>query len=391
MSELQADGYRTITDAITAQAGLFNNGSAGALTGGQAVDGGTSSSGWVQSQFNNGTASAANSTRVHGYPLPPEGRGFRPSYSRGQYALPHPLTGTDARFTRVTTGAHTLDSTTGLDKWKTGNVVLGLKDHPDLLEDIDLFAEPREVTQQVRRIAEKAQEYAGANQAAELGTAIHAWTEAVERDGVPLEDVPDQFRPYLTAYMNALETAGITTVDGMVERIVHHPASGWVGTLDRIYRLADGTHVIGDVKTSKTLRYGWLGFSVQFAAYADAAYMLRLDGSGWDPMPEVSPDYAVVAHVPSDNPGKCDLVTFDLHAGREYLDLAVRVHKARLEAERRVANQWPLPMPGQDLEDRVRACKSAEELSKLWEENADHWTPALTSLGMNTLTENGLI
>lgn len=348
------------------------------------------SAGWVRSQFNNGTT-PGETTRYHNYPLPPEGRDFRPTYSRGQYALTHPETGRDGRFTRVTTGAHTLDSTAGLDRWKTGNVVLGLKEKPDLLEDIDLFADPSDVTRQVRHIADQAQALAGANQASELGTAIHAWTEAVERDGLAVEDVPDMFRPYIQAYMAELERAGITTVPGMVERIVYHTGSGWVGTLDRIYQLADGTHVIGDVKTSKTLRYGWLGFSVQFASYADAAYMLRLDGSGWDPMPEVSPDYAVVAHVPSDRPGVCSLATFDLHAGREYLDLAMRVHAARTEAESRVSNVWELPMPATDLEARVRACTSAQELGQLWEENRDQWTTSLTELGMSVLEEKGLM
>lgn len=368
----------------------FNNGAVGAAQAGEPTDGGAVSNGWLRAQLNNGTH-AGETTRVHNYPLPPEGRAYRPSYSRGRYALTNPETGREDTFTRVTTGAHSLDSTTGLDIWKTGNVVLGLKDNPDLLEDLDLYADPADVKRQVRRIADKAQDLAGASQAAELGTAIHAWTEAVERDGVAIEDVPAQFQPYVAAYLNTLEDYGIATVPGMVERIVYHPSSGWVGTLDRIYQLADGTHVIGDVKTSKTLQYGWLGFSVQFASYADATYMLRLDGSGWDPMPEVSPDYAVVAHVPSDTPGQCSIVTFDLHAGREYLDLAVAVHRARLDAGRRVANKWDLPVPASGLEDKVKACTSAKELSQLWEDNASEWTQELTDLGMNTLMDKGLI
>lgn len=368
----------------------FSNGAAGAARVGGPTDGGPVSTGWLRSQFNNGTQ-AGESTPVHHYPLPPEGRDYRPSYSRGRYALSNPHTGKPDTFTRVTTGAHSLDSTDGLDKWKTANVVLGLKDNPDLLEGLDLFAEPADVRRQVRRIADKAQEAAGASQAAELGTAIHAWTEAVERDGVAVEDVPAQFQPYVQAYMDALEAHGITTVPGMVERIVYHPGSGWVGTLDRIYLLPDGTRVIGDVKTSKTLDYGWLGFSVQFASYADATHMLRLDGSGWDPMPEVSPDYAVVAHVPSNQPGHCSMATFDLHAGREYLDLALEVYRARQEAKSRVSGQWELPMPASGLEAKVRACTSAQELSRLWEAHAAEWTQDLTRIGMDTLESKGLI
>ena len=124
---------------------------------------------------------------------------------------------------------------------------------------------------QVRSIADQASVAAGASQASELGTAIHAWTEAVERDGMAVDDVPDQLRPYVAAYMAKLKEYGITTVPDMVERIVYNPQTGWVGTFDRIYQLSADTRVIGDVKTSKTLRYGYLGFSQQLASYAHAA------------------------------------------------------------------------------------------------------------------------
>ncbi|WP_204338551.1 hypothetical protein, partial [Rhizobium ruizarguesonis] len=150
------------------------------------------------------------------------------------------------------------------------------------------------------------------------------------------------------------------------------------------------THVIGDVKTSKTLRYGWLGFSVQFASYADATHMLRLDGSGWDLMPEVSPDYAVVAHVPSNQPGHCSMVTFDLHAGREYLDLALEVYRARQEAEKRVARKWDIPVPTStqdELVAKIKAARTSQDLSELWAANAAVWTPELTELGMDIIAK----
>lgn len=359
---------------------FFNNGSTGAANA-QPVQDDTAHPAVVAAAFNNGTGPSTETTRVHKFPLPPEGRDYRPTYSGGRYALPDPETGKPERYTRVTTGARTLDSTDGLDIWKTGNVVLGLKDNPELLESIDLFADPADVRRAVRKVAGQAQELAGANEASELGTAIHAWTEAVERDGLDPAEVPAQFQPYVDKYLETLAANGVSTVPGMVERIVYHPASGWVGTLDRIYQLADGTHVIGDVKTSKTLKYGYLGFSVQLATYADSAYMLSLDGSRWESMPPVSPDYAVIAHLPSNQPGVCQLVTFDLHAGREYLQLAQDVHAARAEAGRRVPNQWALPAPATDLEAKVRACTSAEELAQLWEAHSAEWTAELTELG----------
>ena len=327
----------------------------------------------------------AEVTPVHKFPLPPEGRQFRPSYVGGRYSLPDPVTGKKDRYTRVTTGAKTLDDTTGLDIWKTGNVVLGLKQHPELLDRLDLWADPADVRRQVRKISTQAQELAGANEASELGTAIHAWTEAVERDGLDPAEVPTMFRPYVDAYLAALAEHGIQTVPDMVERIVLHAGSGWVGTLDRVYELADGTRVIGDVKTSKTLQYGYLSFAVQLTTYATADYMLSLDGTTWEPMPPVGDVFAVIAHLPSNAPGRCEMVTIDLQAGRHALELAREVHTVRAEAGKAIPGRHALPRPG--LESKVLACTTQAELAQLWQKHAAEWTPELTQLGMVRLQE----
>lgn len=326
---------------------------------------------------------AGDYTPVHRFPLPPEGRRFRPTYVRGKYSLPSPTPGSGKvadTFTRVTTGAHALDETTGLDKWKMRNVVLGLHQQPELLDDIDLYDEPREVTKTLSRVADKASQAAGASEAAERGTAIHAWTEAVERDGMDVADVPAEFKPFVTSYLEALERAGIESVPELIERIVWHKGTGWVGTFDRIYRLADGTRVIGDVKTSKNLRYGYLGFAMQLAVYAGADAMLKADGSGWEPMPAVGDVYGVIAHLPSNRPRHCELVTLDLEAGRQAIELAERVREYRAQASKVIPNVHPLPEL--DLGTLVDTARSAEDLAALYERHADVWTPDLTERGM---------
>lgn len=328
-------------------------------------------------------------TPLHHYPLPPEGRLFKPTYEFGKYALPDPETGTQGkRFTRVTSKAHVLEDTYGLEIWKQKNVVMGLKIKPELLDDIDLFDHDT-LHSQLKTIANKAQDAAGANDASEMGTAIHAWTEAVERDGLPVDEVPQEFRAHVQAYLNALSNAGITTVPGMVERIVWHKDTGMVGTLDRIYELADGTRVIGDVKTSKSLDRALLGFAVQLAVYADADRMLSLDGSTWEPMAPVGNIFGVIAHIPSNQPGVCNLVTIDLQAGRDALELAQAVEWARTTAGTRIPNIWPLPQPS--LETRISNAQSVDEISQLWANNQAVWTQALTDLGMariQALTSN---
>lgn len=327
-----------------------------------------------------------NSTPVHKFPLPPEGRQFRPTYVRGKYSLPSPTPGTGKlkdTFTRVTTGAHALDETTGLDKWKMRNVVLGIHQQPELLDRIDLFAEPYEVTRTLNDVAAKASDAAGASEAAERGTAIHAWTEAVERDGMDVADVPTEFKPFVTSYLEALERAGIESVPELIERIVWHKGTGWVGTFDRVYRLADGTRVIGDVKTSKDLRYGYLGFAMQLAVYADADAMLKADGSGWEPMPAVGNVYGVIAHLPSNRPGHCELVTLDLAAGRYAIELAERVREVRAKAGTVIPNVHALPEL--DLGGLVDSAGSADDLAELYDRYTDVWTPELTERGMRRI------
>lgn len=340
----------------------------------------------VSSHFT--TPGQSQRTPVHGYPLPPEGRQFRPTYSGGRYKLPDPVTGLSKTFTRVTTGAHALEDTSGLDRWKMGNVVLGLKDQPELLDSLDLFADPADVRESVRRVADKASEVAGAKQASELGTAIHAWTEAVERDGVAVEDVPGGLRPYVEAYIHALSAAGVSTVPDMVERVVYNSLTGWAGTLDRVYRLADGTQVIGDVKTSKTLDFSYLSFATQLACYATADYMLSLDGARWEPMPAVGDVYGVIAHVPSNQSGHCELVTIDLRVGMAALELAHEVIEARRTPKRDVVNAWelPLPMDYAALRAKVLECTTAPQLAQLWEDHQGIWTDELTQLGYSRLS-----
>lgn len=327
-------------------------------------------------------------TEVHNFPLPPEPKGITDiSMAGGKYNLPHPETGRPAKFPRVTTGAKALDDTTGLDIWKSTNTVLGLKENPGLLDQIDLWAEPADVRRSVRKVADAAQKAAGSAEAAELGTAIHAWIEATERDGVAISDVPVRFRTYVQAYHDTLEKKGVKFLPEYVERAVYNPTTGWVGRLDNIYELADGTRVIGDKKTSKSTRYGMLAWSMQFADYAGATHMWALDGSGWEPMPPVGDVYAVVAHLPSDRPGVCDLITVDLEAGRQAIEVAMALIDMRKSANAVIPNQWALPEKDQAavLRDLVTSASSAEELAGLFDTYSHLWTEELTAMGMARL------
>lgn len=352
-------------------------------------------------------AAPANVTEHHKYPLPPEMRMFRPSYDNyGRYSLPDPENlGNTKGFTRVTTGAKTLEDTSGLEKWKLRSVIRGIKTNPHLLENIDLYGEPWDVQKDLLRVAEEAHVAAGGAQASEFGTALHAWLEALELGTVTWDEVPDQFKPHAEAYGGALVQWGITAAldkDGrpLVERIVYNPRTQWVGTFDRIYKLADGSQCIGDVKTAKesSIVYSYLAISIQLGDYADAPVMLSLDGTEWEPMPQVRTDFAIVAHVPSDaNPPKANMISIDLDCGRTAMDAAVAVRNMRSMAKKAIPNVHPIPRPGAapgdpllSLKALVQTCTSASQLAETYEAYKDHWTPELTELGNSILARKAI-
>ncbi|ATW62957.1 exonuclease [Corynebacterium phage phi674] len=327
-------------------------------------------------------------THNHGFPMPPERAGGKETVAKyGKYELPHPETGKPAKFPRATSLAHAIDSKDGLIKWLQRTTVLGLKTQPDLLDDLDLFDDPRNVNQSVDKIIDRSQLLAGNSEASERGTAIHAWTEEVECYGLPLEDVPEIFRPKIQAYMQCLSEYGITTPPGMVERLVWNPQAEHVGTLDRIWKLADDTLVIGDVKTSKTtsLKYGLMGFAMQTAIYAGAEAMWNPETQSWDDMPAISNAFSVVAHIPSDRDAHCELITLDLTEGRHALDLALQISEMRTRSGSTIPGQWDIPKPEKDLKQLVLSCTTQQELATLWQAHQDVWTEELTQLGMSHL------
>lgn len=346
-------------------------------------------------------------TPVHKFPLPPETRDYRPQYNHlRQYLLPDVEgTGADKGYTRVTTGAKTLDDTAGLERWKLRSVMRGLKSNPHLLEDIDLYADPWEVNKDLERAADKAHEAAGGVKASEFGTAIHAWCEAVELGHVPFSDVPPEFAPFVEVYFRELARWGISVpLDpsgrAYVERIVYNPDTGWVGTFDNLFVLADGSWVIGDKKTAKDLAYSYLAISIQLGDYAGASHILSLDGTRWEPMPEVRQDIAVVLHIPSNaEPAKAEAVTIELDAGRVAIDAALRVREMRSAAKNVIPNMTPLPRPEtmtsaggtvegtqMALRQLIRTCSTAEQLAQVYDQYAEIWTDELTALGQAQLS-----
>lgn len=317
----------------------------------------------------------------------PEPQVKRDSY--GRYRLPHPETGKEQSWQRVTTFTKLLSDDFGLGLWKERMIVKGLSLRPDLTA-VASSLDVKTNSKQLNKIAEQAKETAGASASANLGTAIHSFTELSDR-GESLDSVPPVHRPDVKAYADALTDAGITVSAGMVERITCAPEFGVAGTLDRVYRLADGRRVIGDVKTGRDLSYSWMEICIQLAMYQvgvslNGVFDLR-SGKWSGPVDGLDDWVGIVAHIPAGT-AECTLYEVDLDAGRRFAELALRVRDAR--KVRNLATPFD-PSPARDWEAEFATLLTRDAARRLYAEAKNDVSPErlnqLVEIGRAALTD----
>jgi hypothetical protein len=345
------------------------------------------------------TYEAPHVTEHHGYPLPPKDPNrFEPQTGRwNRYRLKHPETGKNVDAARATTIAKTLDETSNLERWKMRSVLEGALADPAIMARV---ADGAGIKAAMDDIAEQAMIAAGTASSREFGTATHAWLEEVDHGRCLPHQVPEMFLPHVRHYSETLARMGIIAPPQYVERIVWNDTQSEpiVGTLDRIFQLPDGSLCLGDVKTSKadSLAYGYLSFATQLEIYRSAKWMLSVDGSRWEPMPELRSDFSLLLHVPSDKPEMTSAITFDVAAGRVGLDTAIRVRSMRRDAKKVIPHRHAIPSqtPEQQRQQAavlaIRMVTDPSQMATVWAEFQDIWTPALTDLGtavVNSLHE----
>lgn len=338
----------------------------------------------------------------------------------GRYKFPHPETGKVHAFTRATTFAKSISDTFALSQWSQRMVAKGLTLRPDLLA----MAHSLDVKQdkdKLNALCEDAKAAAGNKVAANLGTALHSFSENVDR-GMPVEEVPEPHRADITAYAKAMADAGLSVAPGMIERQTCLPAFEVAGTLDRILDLTNiapwfrdklhasgygspGTEfldaeplVIGDVKSGQDLQYGWNEIAIQLAIYAmgvRATGVYNKATKSWEPPRPVRLDFAIVMHMPVGQK-TCTLWALDLSEAMKAMELCRAVRQWRkmrnlaVPLERVVASEDPPPPAVHEplsWLDRFNVAGSRGELSALFQEavSAGAWSDVLKQAGMDRL------
>lgn len=366
---------------------------------------------------------------VPDFPNPPELRAYSPQYDEryGHYILPDvngkPCTTT---YPRATTIAKALDDQTNLERWKIRRIIRALTQYPQLLKslnDIDfsvLESDKHALDSRLDRVMSRALDAVDEG-AAPFGTAVHNWCWAVEIGFCTLDGVPEMLREHVAAYLRALARENIVTAPDMFERIVYNPETDSAGTLDRIYQLPDGTWVIGDLKTSSNISWSWLSIGAQLAQYSNALLMLSLDGTHWEPMPEVSKEIGIVAHVPHHSPDRdsrgvfCDLVEVNLVNGTHVMSTSAQVRAMRREAktaipsavsrdtgseqarpasvQRHVQAPQAVPVMAKPLteliSEAIAAAQTPDQMNAVYDKYKSWWTDEHTAQGNERLENLG--
>ncbi len=237
--------------------------------------------------------------------------------------------GTVTGYTRISSLAKELDDGHGLTIWKSGVAAMGVSMSTDIRDALALLSvQPwDQVKTEVYRLAEAAQELAGARAKAELGTELHHWTEVYDRTG-DITIVPDEYRRDLDAYMwattemNMLATEVFVVVDEIEA----------AGTFDRTVRTFGSASVrIADLKTGQWDRRYPMAVEMQTAMYAHGDVYDLTTGARVRLGADLSS--ALLIHMPSGS-GRCDVYDLDIERGWRNVLLALQLRAVRKESNR---------------------------------------------------------
>lgn len=285
-----------------------------------------------------------------------------------------PEGGKPVPYTRCTTFVGALEDTYNLEKWKLRQAAIGFASRPDLVMAVQACS-PADKSA-IDAHCQTALDVAASSAAANIGTALHKFTEAYDRNAGPLDgSVSTEVRLDIEAYAEA--TACLKMV-GIEQFVVNDPLKVG-GTFDRLVEY-NGVRYIADIKTG-TLDYGMGKIAMQLAMYARSRTYNPTTYERTDL--DVDVYRAIVIHLPAGQ-GKCFLRWVDIATGWEGVHLAEQVREWRarknLSETFEYAKATPQLTPTQTaILALVGNSQDVPTLNGLWHEYRQHWCDELTS------------
>lgn len=234
------------------------------------------------------------------------------------------------RYSRPSGYGKNLDDENALVNWRIWKAMEGVAASKSLAAQVS--ATPDEDKVAKKELREKALDKGTANEAADMGTALHAMTARIE-DAQDMWDPPEQYQADLDAYMEALDEYGL--VSEMVEVHMVNDAFRAAGTADRIYRLTKplvapdgslveaGELVLGDLKTGRSLDFSAPGYCIQVAIYATGElYDIHLEKRL--PTPPINLNWALLVHLPVGK-AHCEIVWCSIELGIQGAELSRQI------------------------------------------------------------------
>lgn len=246
----------------------------------------------------------------------------------------------EAPYTRVTTLAGAIEDGFGITQWKMRTVAKGLAQRPDLLLSVSAHLEDK---RELNKICDQALEAGGASAAATKGTAVHIFSEQIDRG----EQLPPAIPPEIVRKLDLYQqyTAGMACV--AIEEFLVCDELQAAGTADRIYEFG-GSRYIGDLKTGAGIDLGIGKIAAQLAIYSRSVEYdeetAERRGLG------VNQDWGIVVHLPAGRDGEPDRDLINLY----WIDLNLGWRIAKHCYETRELRKLKMP-------DVVRLISSNEE------------------------------
>lgn len=203
-------------------------------------------------------------------------------------------------YTRVTTFAGALDDSHGLVDWKAAQALLGASRRPDYLMGVAACQSWDQDKATLRELVGKCADAAPGDDAATIGTALHSFTERIDR-GEPLGFLPEPYRPHIERYRQLV--APLTFTHHEVRTVCDQLEVA--GTPDRFgfCSLPDPDGVVDklrvvDTKSGKLDDYRVPKISAQLAIYAHSDLYDPATGAR-TPLENLDRTWGLIVHLPA--------------------------------------------------------------------------------------------